>query len=113
MDDDIRQRLARLKGVEPTDEKQHKRSILFAKDTRSDQQKIDDMMKQFEDEIILDNETGAAGSVDPIKDIENRLAKLKGDSNVQSNKTSNRIDIPEEKDEITQVDDILKRVTIL
>lgn len=113
MDDEIRQRLASLKGVDPANEIKNKNSIIFAKDTRSDQQKIDDMIKQFEEEVILDTGSGAEVSVDPIIDIETRLAKLKGDSTKSESKSTNSVEIPEDEDEITQVDNILKRVISL
>lgn len=79
--DDIHKRLANLKGV---DYKPTANKVLFALDSRSEQEKINDLLKQFveEKEINDQNEepTTSASCDEPgsIDDIEKRLAILRG-----------------------------------
>lgn len=77
--DDIKQRLANLKGVEY---KASTNKILFATDTRSQQEQIDDLLKQFVEEKEINcqyetegNDSAKTGTID---DIERRLAILRG-----------------------------------
>lgn len=96
-DGDIQRRLAELKGVEykaPSDAKIH-----FTPDTRSEQEKIDDLLKQFVEEKTIDvaaePELGQvqAGSVE---DIERRLAALRGQD---LDKTKEQIEQTEETEQ--------------
>jgi abscission/NoCut checkpoint regulator len=77
-DDDIHKRLANLKGVEYKDYSSSNKVVL-PPDTRSEQEKIDDLLKQFVEEKTIDSalkpEPGQAGT---IEDIEKRLAALRG-----------------------------------
>ncbi|XP_070502857.1 abscission/NoCut checkpoint regulator [Chironomus tepperi] len=75
--DDIQKRLAELKGVDykkPTDK------ILFSKDSRTEQEKIDDLLKQFVEERDINQQytTQTEESSGSIDDIERRLALLRG-----------------------------------
>jgi len=75
--DDIQMRLASLKGVEY---KKTTDKIIFSKDTRTEQEKIDDLLKQFVDEKQINQQytsqpVESSGSID---DIERRLALLRG-----------------------------------
>lgn len=70
-DKDIAIRVANLKGERFTDSPKNA-SILLALDTRNDQQKSNDLVEQYMSEAQLDD------AADPIKDIERRLAALKG-----------------------------------
>lgn len=70
-DKDIAIRIANLKG-ERFLESSNDRSILMAVDNRSDEQKTKDLVAQYMSEAQLDEDA------DPIKDIERRLAALKG-----------------------------------
>jgi hypothetical protein len=76
--DDMHRRLANLKGVNYKPTSNNK--MLFASDVRSDQEKINDLLREVYDVNTLDgkhkNTTGELpGSVD---DIERRLAALRG-----------------------------------
>ncbi|CRL06023.1 CLUMA_CG018970, isoform A [Clunio marinus] len=78
-DDDIQKRLANLKGVEYKDYSASNK-VLFSPDTRSEQEKIDDLLKQFVeekniDEIVQPESNKSEGTID---DIERRLAALRG-----------------------------------
>lgn len=77
-DDEIHQRLANLKGLNLEREK----NTTFTPDTRSDQEKIEDLLKQFVEEKDINDQHDTAipipcssGSID---DIERRLAALRG-----------------------------------
>lgn len=75
-DDEIQQRLANLKGVKLMPEK----STNFTPDTRSDQEKIESLLKQFVEEKDINDQhddaiLSSSGSID---DIEKRLAALRG-----------------------------------
>lgn len=70
-DTDIAIRIANLKGLEykpPSTDP----SLLMSTDQRTDQEKIQDLVSQFMAEANLDE------AADPIRDIEKRLAILKG-----------------------------------
>lgn len=76
-DDDIQRRLAELKGVEFKASSNSK--IHFTPDTRSEQEKIDDLLKQFVDENAIDDEAKPEPTkAGTIEDIEKRLAALRG-----------------------------------
>lgn len=77
-DDDIAVRLANLKGVEYKDYSATNK-VLFTKDTRTEQEKIDDLLKQFVDERVIDDEAATeSNQTGTIEDIEKRLAALRG-----------------------------------
>lgn len=72
-DTDIAIRIANLKGVEYQPASNNvDRTLLLSTDQRTDQEKIRDLVKQFTAETNLDE------AADPIRDIEKRLAILKG-----------------------------------
>lgn len=79
-DDDIKKRLANLKGVEYKDYSTSNK-VLFTPDTRSEQEKIDDLLKQFVEERAIDDEVKPEPGTEQtgtIQDIEKRLAALRG-----------------------------------
>uniref|UniRef100_A0A6B2EJ23 Putative zinc finger protein n=1 Tax=Phlebotomus kandelakii TaxID=1109342 RepID=A0A6B2EJ23_9DIPT len=65
---EMRKRLAELKGEQ---HKEYSNAHLFAVDKRSDQQKMDELMKQYAEEATIRE------AFDPAKDVERRLAALK------------------------------------
>lgn len=71
------ERLANLKGV-PHKEYDHK-AMLNAVDKRTDNEKANDLVAQFMQEVSLDDAVNDSYE-DPIKSIERRLAALKGSS---------------------------------
>lgn len=78
-DDALAKRLANLKGVEYKDYAATSSKILFFPDTRSEQEKIDDMLKQFVEERTIDDDVKPEPSQSgTIEDIERRLAVLRG-----------------------------------
>ena len=91
-EEDIQKRLAELKGVEfkvPTNSKIH-----VAPDTRSEQEKIDDLLKQFVEEKAIDDEAKPELSeIGTVEDIERRLAALRGQD---LDKTKQQIEQTEE-----------------
>ncbi|XP_037024659.1 abscission/NoCut checkpoint regulator [Bradysia coprophila] len=86
---DIAIRVSNLKGIA---HKEHSnKDILLNMDTRTDEEKTRDLVKQFLEERSLDEQS------DPIKDIERRLAALKGcsssdDMKADANKESDSDD---------------------
>lgn len=109
---DIGKRLANLKGV-PF--KEHNNIDALNKvDKRTEQEKTNDMMKQFLEENEIDsNAAGAAmndfdADDDPIKSIERRLAALKGAPTTSEDNKSHSND--ENEDEETATNKIVKRV---
>lgn len=110
-DSEMAARLSALKGVPHRENS--KDNMLFANDKRSEQEKINDLLKQFVDENVIDQ--AVAPVTDPIADIERRLAILKGDSNLQSTgESSSRpkgaIDLPDEPDEEEAIKKTLDRL---
>jgi abscission/NoCut checkpoint regulator len=114
---DIEKRLALLKGVEHKDYSGANNKVLFVKDTRSEQEKIDDLLKQFVDERAIDDEAkpepGTAGTID---DIERRLAALRGQDLEKTRQQIEQIEETEEEEtqrimkqylEEAKLDDIL------
>lgn len=93
--EEIQKRLAILKGIEYKDYTASK--VAFTPDTRSEQEKVDDILKQFFEEKTIDSgaklEPGATGTVD---DIERRLAALRGQD---LEKTKEQIEQMEETEE--------------
>lgn len=78
-DDALAKRLANLKGVEYKDYAATSSKILFTPDTRSEQEKIDDLLKQFVEERTIDDDVKPESSQSgTIEDIERRLAVLRG-----------------------------------
>lgn len=78
-DDDIAKRLANLKGVEYKENSGATNKFLFTPDTRSEQEKINDLLKQFvEEKTIVDDFKPDQSSTGTIDDIERRLAALRG-----------------------------------
>ncbi len=76
--DDIEQKLAALKGVEHKPQSGNK--ILFPPDQRSEQEKINDLLKQFVDEKEINQQYESSTDNQPgsVDDIEKRLAALRG-----------------------------------
>lgn len=94
---DIEKRLAALKGVEHKDYSAANNKVLFAKDTRSEQEKINDLLKQFVEEKTIDEEAKPEPSaIGTIEDIERRLAALRGQD---LEKTKQQIEQIEETEE--------------
>lgn len=97
-DDDIAKRLANLKGVEHKDYSSSNK-MLYVKDTRTETEKANDLMKQFYEEKVIDDEgtpTVEEGATGTIEDIERRLAILRG-HDLQT--TKNQIEQIEETEE--------------
>lgn len=90
---DIAQRLAGLRDVEYKE--YSNKELINSKDNRSDQEKINDLLKQYEEENTINESVGAIS--DPIKDIENRLAKLR-----EGRSSSTKITKPEDLEELSE-----------
>lgn len=86
----IESRLAELKGMPLKDYSSKK--VLFEKDTRSEAEKIEDLVKQFVEERDLD-QTIEKERETAVDDIERRLAELRGPD---YKKSEINIDPPEE-----------------
>uniref|UniRef100_A0A1B0CQ96 Uncharacterized protein n=1 Tax=Lutzomyia longipalpis TaxID=7200 RepID=A0A1B0CQ96_LUTLO len=67
-EDEMRRRLANLRGQEY---KEYSNAHVFAVDNRSDQEKMNDLLKQYAEESSIRE------AHDPAKDVERRLAALK------------------------------------
>lgn len=112
---DIGKRLADLKGV-PF--KEHNNIDALNKvDKRTEQEKSNDLIKQFWEENEIDNGPNAASGAatndfdiddDPIRSIERRLAALKGTPTTSDENKSHSND--ENEDEETVTNKIVKRV---
>lgn len=114
---DIGKRLANLKGLPY---KEHNNiDALHKVDKRTEQEKSNDLIKQFWEENEIGNgpNAGAAASTsnnfdigdDPIKSIERRLAALKGTLTTSDENKSHSND--ENEDEETVTNRIVKRVS--
>lgn len=79
------ERLANLKGV-PHKEYDHS-AMLNAVDKRTDNEKANDLVAQFMQEVGLDDAVHDSNE-DPIKSIERRLAALKGSSTEKTGQTA-------------------------
>ena len=77
-DHDVAARLAQLKGapVPSAEDDKAKRGFFVQPDARSDQTKVDDLLKQMGQEVNLDSAT--AQDIDPTDELVKRLEKLKG-----------------------------------
>lgn len=96
-DDDIAKRLANLKGVEYKENPGTANKFLFTPDARSEQEKINDLLKQFVEEKTIEDEfKPEAGTTGTIDDIERRLAALRGQD---LEKTKQQIEQTEETEE--------------
>lgn len=91
-DEDIQKRLADLKGVEFKDYSNSK--FTLTPDTRSEQEKINDLLKQFAEETTIDSD--ASFEKGGIEDIQRRLAALRGQD---IDKTKQQIEQFEETEE--------------
>lgn len=87
-DSDIAQRLAGLRGVEYKE--YSNKEFINSKDNRSEQEQINDLLNQYGEENVINESVGE--NVDPIKDIENRLAKLR-----EGRSSSTKITKPDHK----------------
>lgn len=95
-DDAIAKRLANLKGVEYKNYATTNK-MYFTPDTRSEQEKINDLMKQFVEERAIDDESQSEPNQSGIiEDIERRLAVLRGQD---LDKTKQQIEQIEETEE--------------
>lgn len=94
-EDDIQKRLANLKGVEFKENSSSGNKIFVTPDTRSEQEKIDDLLKQFVEEKAIDTEVEPT-QTGTIEDIEKRLAALRGQD---LDKTRHQIEQIEETEE--------------
>lgn len=103
---DIAIRVSNLKGIV---HKEHSnKEILLNLDTRTDEEKTRDLVKQFLEERSLDEQS------DPIKDIERRLAALKGSSSTDAMKVdeSKESDSDDEEKVKKIVNKVTKRYTL-
>lgn len=95
---DIEKRLASLKGIEHKDYSAANK-VLFTKDTRSEQEKIEDLLKQFVEERTIDDiatpEPNATGTVE---DIQRRLAALRGQDLETTKQNIEQIEETEEEE---------------
>lgn len=106
---DIEKRLAALKGICHKDYAEANRRILTLKDSRSEEEQITDLMKQFaEEQEIHDAMSGYRLSA--ISDIEKRLAILKDSSTdirqeqtATSKSDSSDIEAEENEDEAARI----------
>ncbi|XP_025831645.1 abscission/NoCut checkpoint regulator [Agrilus planipennis] len=99
-DDEIRKRLDNLKG-ETT-----KATIIYdpkAVDTRSDQEKIDSLLEQYASEINIKEDH------ESTKDLEERIAKLKGEKTIKEKQKLNDED-DEASDEEVEAEKVAKKV---
>lgn len=94
--DDIQKRLAALKDVEFKDYSASK--VLFTNDTRSEQEKIDDLLKQFVEEKTIDDDAPEPSQVGTIDDIERRLAALRGQDLAKTKEQIEQIEETEEEE---------------
>lgn len=95
--DDIHKRLANLKGVEYKDYSESNK-VLFTKDTRSEQEKINDLLKQFVEEKTIDEAAPEPNQSGTIEDIERRLAALRGQEPGNAKQQTEQIEETEEEE---------------
>lgn len=105
-DEAIAIRVANLKEI-PYNAKDNS-DLLRQTDTRTDEEKTADLIKQFMGEVTLDN---AVGESDPIKDIEKRLAALKQDDPTRTISKPSGIERSdsENEDEATKIQKLTQR----
>lgn len=97
---DIAIRVSNLKGI--AHKEYSNKEVLLNLDTRTDEEKTRDLVKQFMEESALDEQS------DPIKDIERRLAALKGSSSSDDMKVD--ADKESDSDEEVKVKKIVSKV---
>lgn len=107
-DRSIAERLANIKGV-PHKEYDH-RTMLNAVDKRTEQEKANDLVAQFMQEVSLD-EAAKEAYEDPIKSIERRLAALKGSPIDSPAEQTGQTSSPEEPDEDILAKKIAEKVS--
>lgn len=96
-DTDIAIRVANLKGLQYNSSNINSDpTLLLSTDKRTDEEKVQDLVKQFMAETNLDE------AADPIRDIERRLAILKG-SNRTNEKTRTEPNADDEDDDETKI----------
>jgi hypothetical protein len=98
--DDLQQRLANLKGIDYKPQSGSK--VLFSPDIRSEQEKIEDLLKQFVEEKDISDQHDTAPSQEEgsVDDIERRLAALRGIdlSKVKNSQIEDRSDETEQEE---------------
>lgn len=115
----IGKRLANLKGI-PYKEHNNK-DIINAIDKRTEQEKTNDLLKQFLGEKEIDDTSSSNASgingldsdEDPIKNIERRLAALKGTSTSGTSTFQIPSDANENEDEETMAQKMVKKVKLI
>lgn len=108
IDDDIASRIAALKGVPYKDYSKPDVSLLLSKQSKPEQEQINDLLKQFVEEKVINDEVKGENQ-DPIADIERRLAILKG-QDPNAPKKNNIPIIEKEADEETEIKKIIEKV---
>lgn len=93
-DQSIASRLADLKGVPMKD---YSKKILFEKDTRTETEKANDLLKQFAEESGIDSGINQERE-DAISDIEKRLADLRGQDILTMKKQIEQVEETEEEE---------------
>lgn len=106
-DSEIAQRLAGLRGVEYKE--YSNKELINTRDNRSDQEKINDLLNQYGEENQINEAIGE--TIDPIKDIENRLAKLKEGSSSRITSNVKPEELEESEDEETVAKKMVQKVT--
>lgn len=96
---DLKQRLAKLQDRPFVEDKPNR--DIFRIDQRSEQEKVNDLVEQFHKETALDEAS------DPIKDLEERLNKLRGIEGV-SQRPTGAGGLPEEEGDADKL--FVKRV---
>ena len=86
---DIKQRLAKLQDRPYAEDKPH----VFRPDTRSEQEKINDLLEQVNNEAALDLAS------DPVRDLEERLNKLRGVDGKPPQPGGSTVPLPDDEEE--------------
>lgn len=108
-EDELRLRLCNLQGIKPKE--YSKKDILLSTDERTEQEKINDLLKQFVEEKDIDL-TVQRSNNDSLSDIERRLAALRdADISDSSKKTTIDTNTPSdnEEDDETLLKNIIQR----
>lgn len=103
-DQSITERLANLKEI--PHKEYDSRKLLNQIDNRTEQEKANDLINQFMGETNIDN---AVHEFDPLKDIEHRLAALKGFT-AASPSTSEKKDSFDNSNELEDEDTLAKKI---
>ncbi|XP_055903291.1 abscission/NoCut checkpoint regulator [Eupeodes corollae] len=110
-EESLRLRLCNLQGFKPKD--YSKKDILLSTDKRTEQEKINDLLKQFVEEKDIDSNVAGGGTTnDPITDIERRLAALRdSDPSDMTKKPTTDANTPSdnEEDDETMLKNIIQR----